>query len=118
TCGFSLAILSQPPLFNSAWQLEHHGAQRCTTLRSGDLIASRIFCSAGDSARSDVAARSVAKINKRNSDILILKDRGETPNAQRPTPNVQRGSFRAERGTPHSKLGSQESFCVMRQRMG
>jgi hypothetical protein len=51
--------------------LEHHGAQRCTTLTSGDLIASRIFCSAGDgSAREAGTARSVVRINKRNIDIL------------------------------------------------
>src|SRR6266513_854666 len=82
-------MLCQPPAFTSAWQLEHQGAQRCTTLRSGDLIASRIFCSAGDAARSDVAVRSVAKINNRNSNISMLKDRGETPNAQRPTPTFE-----------------------------
>src|SRR5947207_1262980 len=71
--------------------LEHQDDQRCTTLRSGDLIASRIFCSAGDAARSDVAVRSVAKINNRNSNISMLKDRGETPNAQCPTPTFNVG---------------------------
>ena len=35
-----LRHLVQPPLFNSALQLEHHGAQRCTTVRPGALIAS------------------------------------------------------------------------------
>ena len=47
TFGFSLTILVQPPLFSSALQLEHHGAQRCTTVRSGDLIASATCCSVG-----------------------------------------------------------------------
>src|ERR1043166_5164819 len=57
TFGFSFTILVQPPLLSSPWQFEHHGAQRCTTLISGDLIASKTFCSAGDSARTDMAAR-------------------------------------------------------------
>src|SRR5450759_549235 len=68
--GFSFTIFNQPPLFNSAWQFEHHGAQRWTTLKSGDLIASRTFCSAGESARSDEIARTAAKIDKRKIDML------------------------------------------------
>src|SRR5439155_10118190 len=68
--GFSPTVFSQPPLFNSAWQFEHHGAHKCTTVRSGDLIASRTFCSAGGgSARSDVTAISAIKINKRRADM-------------------------------------------------
>src|SRR6266568_315304 len=58
TFGFSLMILTQPPLLSSAWQFEHHGAQKCTTVRSGVLIAPRTFCSAGDgSTRGEAAAR-------------------------------------------------------------
>jgi hypothetical protein len=74
-------VLSQPPFLYSAWQLEHHGAQRWTTLRSGDLMASRTFCSAGDSVPSDVVARSVARIKNRDIDIFN-ENTGETPHSQ------------------------------------
>jgi len=39
-------------------------------LRSGDLIAWVTFCSAGGSARSEVAATSAAKTNIRRIDIV------------------------------------------------
>jgi hypothetical protein len=84
----SFTIFNQPPLFNSAWQFEHHGAQRWTTLKSGDLIASRTFCSAGESARSDEMAKTAAKIDKRKIDMLSQIWR-KTSNAQRPTSNLE-----------------------------
>ena len=61
--GFSFVIFNQPPFFSSAWQLEHHGAHKWTTVRSGALIASRTCCSA-DSARTEPAATSTATIAK------------------------------------------------------
>src|SRR5437016_9414895 len=39
--GFSFTVFSQPPPFSSAWQFEHQGAHRWTTVRLGDFIASR-----------------------------------------------------------------------------
>src|ERR1700746_2761331 len=69
TLGFSLIIFAQPPLLSSAWQFEHHGAQRCTTVSSGVLIAARTFCSVGDSARSEAA---VSASNIANGIIHML----------------------------------------------
>jgi len=40
------------------------------TLKSGDLLASRTFCSAGESARSDEITKTAAKIDKRKIDML------------------------------------------------
>src|SRR6266498_3995803 len=82
TFGFSLMIFAQPPLLSSAWQFEHQGAQRCTTVRSGDLIAPRTFCSAGDSASSEAAATKM--IERRNIDI------GCKVEGKRRTLNVER----------------------------
>src|SRR5213592_5307255 len=89
TCGLSLIVLSQPPVLSSAWQFEHHGAQRWTTVRSGDLMASRTLCSVGDSARSEDAATN--RINQRRIDI-DFKIRGKRPtlNAERPRLNGAR----------------------------
>src|SRR5439155_2420195 len=86
TFGFSLIIVVHPPLLSSAWQFEHHGAQRWTTVRSGDLMASSTLCSVGDSARSEAAATN--RINQRRIDI-DFKIRGKRPtlNAERPTLN-------------------------------
>src|SRR6476469_3516864 len=59
--GFSFTIFDQPPFFSSAWQLEHHGAHKCTTVMSGALTASRTCCSAADSARIGVVATRTAR---------------------------------------------------------
>src|ERR1043166_4907423 len=85
TCGVSFTILVQPPLLSSPWQFEHHGAQRCTTLISGDLIASKTFCSAGDSARTDMAARMAMNSGVRGIDMFYrtIKGKGPTLNAER-----------------------------------
>src|ERR1700758_5033631 len=85
TFGFSLTILVQPPLVSSAWQFEHHGAQRCTTVSSGVLIAERTFCSARDSAPSEVATRRAINIGIRAIDIFSSRIR-----AKRPTLNAER----------------------------
>src|SRR3954463_15202912 len=53
--GFAFTVFCHPPLLSSAWQLEHQGAQRWTTLRPGALIASESCCSAGEAAKSEVA---------------------------------------------------------------
>ena len=74
-------IFAQPPLLSSAWQFEHHGAQRCTTVSSGVLIAPRTSCSAGDSARSEAVA-SASNIANRIIHMLYVKHKGETPDAQ------------------------------------
>src|SRR5882724_3265107 len=86
-------ILVQPPVLSSAWQFEHHGAQRWTTVRSGDLMASRTLCSVGDSARSEAAATN--RINQRRIDIdFKVKGKRPTLNAERPTLNgAQRLTF-------------------------
>ena len=65
-------IFDQPPLFNSAWQFEHQGAQRCTTVKSGDLIASTTLCSVCDAARVEAFARSTAKID--NPEIIGARE--------------------------------------------
>ena len=44
-------------------------------------MASRTFCSTGDSALSDVVARSVARIKNRSIDIFN-ENTGETPDSQ------------------------------------
>src|SRR5438132_10404410 len=62
--GFSFTVFNQPPFFSSAWQFEHHGAHKCTTVRSGALIASRTCCSAADSARIELAAINVTRMEK------------------------------------------------------
>jgi len=45
------------------------------------LMASRTFCSTGDSALSDVVARSAARIKNRSIDIFN-ENTGETPHSQ------------------------------------
>ena len=66
----------QPPPFNSAWQFEHHGAQRCTTLRYCDLIASAILCSAGEGSAlsSEVVVKRAVKID--NPEIIRGREYG------------------------------------------
>src|SRR5436190_19241418 len=92
-------IFSQPPLFNSAWQFEHHGAQRWTTVRSGDFIAAKTLCSAGDSARSDATASN--RIDRRKIHIAPkIEGKRRTLNAQRPTFIL---SFRAGSRNPVMK---------------
>ena len=39
---------------------------------TSDLIASRIFCSTGDSARNEAVAAIAAKIDKRKIDMMLL----------------------------------------------
>src|SRR5438105_15698133 len=81
-------ILVHPPLLSSAWQFEHQGAHKCTTVRSGVLIAPMTFCSAGDSARSEAAASSTTNIGNRTLHMLFPKHKGETLNAQRQACNT------------------------------
>src|SRR5437762_11025933 len=84
--GFSFTIFNQPPLFSSAWQLEHQGAHKCTTVRSGDLIASRTCCSAEGSARRELVAINVARMEKPRIRIFTEAYRrnahGSTSNTQ------------------------------------
>src|SRR5438045_9164909 len=94
--GFSFAIFNQPPVFSSAWQLEHHGAHKCTTVRSGALIASRTCRSAADSARIELATISAAKMEK-PSIRMLMNHTGEMPTAQRPTLNLTYSSYRGSR---------------------
>src|SRR5882724_3502530 len=106
-------ILVQPPVFSSAWQFEHHGAQRWTTVRCGDLMASRTLCSVGDSARSEAAATN--RINQRRIDIdFKVKGKRPTLNAERPTLNgAQRLTFAGNLATmrPHFR-------CLLRGNIG
>src|SRR5713101_6408167 len=70
TRELSFTILSQSPPFNSAWQFEHQGAHRCTTLNSCDLVASNTFCSAAEgSARSDIAVSRMNTDARRKIDM-------------------------------------------------
>src|SRR5437764_5732576 len=94
--GFSFAIFNQPPLFSSAWQLEHHGAHKCTTVESGALIASRTCRSAADSARIELATISAAKMEK-PSIRMLMNHTGEMPTAQRPTLILTNSSCRGSR---------------------
>src|SRR4029453_16945310 len=84
--GFSFAIFNQPPLFSSALQLEHHGAHKCTTVRSGDLIASRTCCSGEGSARRELIAISVARMEELRirifSETYRRNAHGSTSNTQ------------------------------------
>ena len=48
--GLCLIVFAQPPLFNSAWQFEHHGAERWTTVTSGSFTNSPVRISTDEAA--------------------------------------------------------------------
>src|SRR5437588_2459080 len=97
--GFSFTIFTQPPLFNSAWQLEHHGAQRWTTLRPGALIASASCCSAGEAAKR--AVPEVITDIKRNKRRRLFMESARAKRRGRFADNPICGENRAAQDAQH-----------------